>query len=191
VSAPVLLASASPRRRELLERAGVVIVVRAVEVDESARVGEAADDYLLRIVAAKLAAARALGEAAGAAAILVADTAVVLDGRILGKPTDDEDARGMVRALAGRRHRVATRYALARGADEASETVSTEVEFRTLDDGQVARYVATGEGRDKAGAYAIQGIGAMLVRRIDGSYTNVVGLPLCEVIEALERLGVR
>jgi septum formation protein len=184
------LASASPRRRELLGGIGIPLSVRSVDLDERSLQGESADDYLVRIVAAKLVAAQALTEAGSARAILVADTAVILGDRILGKPRDDDDARHMLRLLSGARHRVATRYALAAGDALVAETITTEVEFRVIDGALLERYVASGEGRDKAGAYAIQGIGSMLVRRIDGSYSNVVGLPVCEVVLALERLGL-
>jgi septum formation protein len=190
---PILLASASPRRRDLLERAGVPLEVRAVGVDEAPRDGEGWHAYVERVVQDKLAAAQRLPEALGAAAVLVADTVVVQHGAILGKPAGDAHARAMIAALAGARHEVATRFALgtADGQLLHAETVVTAVWFRPLDAAQVDRYVATGEGVDKAGAYAIQGVGAMLVQRIEGSYSNVVGLPLCEVVIALERLGIR
>jgi nucleoside triphosphate pyrophosphatase len=189
---PLLLASASPRRRELLERAGIALRVRPVDVEEAVLAGERWEAYLERIVDMKSQAAVALPEARSAAATLVADTVVVHEGAILGKPVDDDEARAMIAALGGARHEVATRFAL---ADEGGsrlhvETVITAVWFRPLDAAQVDRYVRTGEGRDKAGAYAIQGVGAMLVQRIEGSYSNVVGLPLCEVVLALERLGL-
>jgi septum formation protein len=118
--------------------------------------------------------------------VLVADTLVLVDGAVVGKPTDDGDARAILRALSGRAHEVWTRFALDRGE---AETVRTRVIFRALSDDAIARYVATGEGRDKAGSYAIQGLGAFAVSRIEGSYTNVVGLPACEVIDALLRAG--
>lgn len=180
---PLVLASASPRRRALLERVGVPLVVRPVDVDEAVRPGEGAYAYLERVVADKAAAAR---RAAPGGLMLVADTSVIVDGEVLGKPGDDDEARAMVGRLQGREHEVATRFAL---GDAHAETVRTRVWFRPLADPQIRRYVATGEGRDKAGAYGIQGVGAMLVSRIEGSYTNVVGLPLAEVIVALEGLG--
>jgi septum formation protein len=186
----LLLASGSPRRKELLERLAVPLRVQAVDVDESVRAGEQPADYLARIVDAKLSAALALPQAADCAAVLVADTAVVQQTRILGKPSDDSEALEMLRALAGARHQVCTRFAFrAQGNEQAAhgETVTTEVRFRELSDAQLERYVQTGEGRDKAGSYGVQGIGAFLVERVDGSYTNVVGLPLCEVVRALQR----
>ena len=180
---PLVLASASPRRRELLSRVGVPLVVRPVAVDEAVLTGEGPVDYLERVVAAKAEAARRFGTGA----TLVADTSVILDGEILGKPADDEEARSMIAQLAGREHEVATRFELSEG--QHAETVRTRVWFRPLSSAQIDRYVATGEGRDKAGAYGIQGVGAMLVTRVEGSYTNVVGLPLAEVVEALEARG--
>jgi septum formation protein len=181
---PLLLGSASPRRREILETLGVPLVVRALEVDERVVAGESAASYLERVVADKLAAAVRSPVARGG--VLVADTLVLVDGAVVGKPTDDGDARAILRALSGRAHEVWTRFALDRGE---AETVRTRVIFRALSDDAIARYVATGEGRDKAGSYAIQGLGAFAVSRIEGSYTNVVGLPACEVIDALLRAG--
>lgn len=191
---PLLLASGSPRRREILENLAVPLVVRAPVVDESTRDGESAEAYLVRVVEAKLEAARAaLGAADTAIAVLVADTSVVVDGEILGKPDDDAHARAMIARLAGRSHEVWTRFALGRrieGAPLRAETVRTRVTFRALTAARVEAYVATGEGKDKAGAYAVQGRGSALVARIEGSYTNVVGLPACEVAVALEEMGL-
>ncbi|XXY36028.1 Maf family protein [Sorangium sp. So ce260] len=201
---PLLLGSGSPRRREILTTLGLPLRVAAAEVDETGRPGEGAMAYLERVTLAKLAAARRLHQAAGTGAILVADTSVILDDSILGKPRDEADARAMLRALSGREHQVWTRFAIAAGgqADLApaavpgrvealhAETVVTRVRFRALDDDEVASYAATGEGLDKAGAYAIQGVGAFAVARIDGSYSNVVGLPACEVVAALRATGL-
>lgn len=183
---PLLLASASPRRRELLERAGVPVVVATLAIDEAVLEKEAPERYLERVVDDKLEAGWA--QIGGSPVVLVADTIVVCADRILGKPRDEEEARCTIAELAGRDHRVMTRFAWrAIAGQRDAQTVETRVWFRALDEAQIARYVAAGEGRDKAGAYAIQGIGAMLVARIDGSYTNVVGLPLAEVIGSLQR----
>jgi septum formation protein len=190
---PLLLGSASPRRQRLLATVGIPLLVAPVRVDESAAAGESPWAYLERIAAAKLAAvvARPRGPEG---ALLVADTDVICDGVVLGKPADEHDARAMLRQLSGRAHEVATRFAVAdASAPEARlvcETVTTTVHFRRLSEEHVRRYAATGEGRDKAGAYAIQGIGSFAVERIVGSYSNVVGLPVCEVVAALERLGL-
>lgn len=169
----------------------IPLVVRAVDVDEAVLDGEEAAAYLARVVEAKAEAAMGLATGESYAGILVADTVVLLDGEILGKPADDAASADMIRALAGRRHQVATRFALrTMGGARVVETVRTHVWFRELGPEQVARYVATGEGRDKAGAYGIQGIGALLVERIDGDYANVVGLPISAVVQAMERLGL-
>lgn len=193
-----MLGSASPRRRELLGLAQIPFALCPANADESARPGEAADRYLERIAGAKLEAVRAALSAAGAAqpihadAILVADTIVVgPDDRVLGKPRDDGDGRAMLEKLSGRTHTVRTRFLLgeAAGPPRHGETVVTEVTFRALSPGEIAAYVASGEGRDKAGGYAVQGGGAAFTVRIHGSYTNVVGLPLCEVQAALRALG--
>ncbi len=193
---PLLLASASPRRRDLLASLGIPIVVRATSVDESVLSAELPEAYVARVVSAKLGAALrevgARGEMGLYGAVLAADTAVVLDGDVLGKPFDDDHASQMLLALAGREHIVATCFAVAScdGARMRTRTISTKVAFRPLDAGEIARYVATGEGRDKAGSYAIQGLGGFAVARIVGSYSNVVGLPQCEVVEALLAEGL-
>jgi septum formation protein len=191
---PLLLGSASPRRREILATLGIPVRFAAADVDETPLTRETPLAYLERVTSAKLAAVARLPAAEGAGALLVADTTVILDDRILGKPADEADARAMLRALAGRAHRVSTCFALAGppGGEPAehTETVTSRVVFRDLDDEEIALYAATGEGRDKAGAYAIQGIGAFAVARVEGSYSNVVGLPACEVIAALRATGL-
>ena len=191
---PLLLGSASPRRREILATLGLPLVVLPAVVDESVLPGEEALPYLERIASLKLAATGARPEAKQAGAILVADTTVILDGRILGKPADEAEARSMLRALAGRAHQVSTRFAIS-GPEAPTralheETVSTVVVFRALDDAEIEGYAATGEGLDKAGAYAVQGLGSFAVARLEGSYANVVGLPACEVVTALQRVGL-
>ena len=193
---PLLLASRSPRRRALLEQVGIPVVVRPVEVDESVHSMEGPDDYLIRVVSTKLASAFATAHeppADACAAVLVADTAVVVDDAILGKPSSELDAREMIAELSGREHRVMTRFAirsLLESQVEHAETVSTRVWFRQLDDAEIDHYVTTGEGADKAGAYAIQGIGAALVSGIAGDYANVVGLPVAAVVVALRQLDL-
>lgn len=191
---PLLLGSASPRRREILQTLGIPVRVAPAHVAEEVRPAEPADAYLGRITQDKLAAAARGAELAGAGGLLVADTAVLVDGAILGKPEDEAHAREMLRRLAGRVHEVWTRFALARPEEPAralaAETVRTRVELRALAEGEIARYAASGEGLDKAGAYAIQGLGSFAVARIEGSYTNVVGLPACEVVSALLRTGL-
>jgi septum formation protein len=192
-ASPLVLGSASPRRRDLLATAGIPFAVRAASADESAREGEAPERYLERVVLAKLDAVRAL-ELGPAAGVLVADTIVVApDGAVLGKPADEPEGRAMIERLSGATHTVRTRFVLAgalpHGAPVHAETVTTRVTFRTVSAVEVHAYVASGEGKDKAGGYAAQGRAAVFVERIDGSYTNVVGLPLCEVVVALRALG--
>lgn len=197
----LLLASASPRRRDLLASLGLRFEVRAVEANESALSGERAGAYLTRVVEAKMTLAREVAMARGARAVLVADTTVVLEGAMLAKPASPEENVAMVRSLAGRKHRVMTRFAVERlpGKHDAAgvsavnswaETVTTSVRFRALSADEIKGYVATGEGLDKAGGYAIQGVGGFMVESIEGSYSNVVGLPVCEVVRALVRTGV-
>ena len=192
---PIVLGSASPRRRELLGLARIPFVVCPANADESIRPGETPDRYLERIAGAKLEAVRLAlegGLALHADAILVADTVVVgPDGRVLGKPRDDDDGRAMLEQLSGRTHTVRTRFLLGEkaGPPVHGDTVVTEVTFRSLLAGEIARYVESQEGRDKAGGYAVQGGAAAFTARIHGSYTNVVGLPLCEVQTALRAIG--
>lgn len=178
-----VLASASPRRRDLLGWAGLSFDVRPTDVDESWIPGEPPADAAERL-------ARAKAEAAGGPA-LAADTVVHLDGRPFGKPEDDAEATGFLRALSGRWHQVTTGIA-ARGPDGAitSARVTTEVRFRALSDGEIAAYVQTGEPHDKAGAYGIQGIGGALVAELRGSWTNVMGLPVEETLALLRRAGL-
>jgi septum formation protein len=197
-SKPLLLGSASPRRKALLETLGIPLVVIAVDADERRREGEMADAYLERVTLDKLERACADARAASASAVLVADTVVLGDDEILGKPSGAADAIAMLTRLSGRAHEVRTRFQLGRpnGATPPfvttlhAETVSTRVHFRTLEGDEIARYVATGEGMDKAGSYAVQGIGSFAVQRIEGSYANVVGLPVCEVVVALKHAGI-
>lgn len=181
----IVLASASPRRRELLASIGIEVDVRPMSVDESVHAGERADDYVLRVARAKRDAALLETEAP----VLAGDTSVVLDGVVLGKPESDAHALAMLTGLAGRAHQVMTAVAVGYGEARAEVLVTTEVEFRDASREELERYVRTGEGRDKAGAYAIQGIGAGLVRGIRGSYGAVVGLPQVETIDLLQRIG--
>lgn len=191
---PLLLGSGSPRRREMMERIGVPLVVRPAGADEAVQGGESPAAYLERITQAKLDAVRAIPRLGPEIAVLVADTIVVLPGGgVLGKPADDGEARSMIERLAGVTHEVSTRFALAEidsGAPIAhAETITTRVSFRAISRDEALGYVATGEGQDKAGAYAVQGRAAAFIERIEGSYTGVVGLPLCEVVVALRGLG--
>jgi septum formation protein len=194
-AAPLGLGSASPRRKDLLDRLGIPLFVVSVDVDERRAPGESPSRYLERVTRAKLERVAADERASVASVILTADTIVLLDDEILGKPEDSSRAQEMLSRLSGRAHEVRTRFALGwpKGSGTTdpihAETVSTRVEFRALDEEEIMRYVASGEGADKAGAYAIQGIGSFAVSRIEGSYSNVVGLPVCEVVLALQHHG--
>ncbi|MBN1209602.1 MAG: septum formation inhibitor Maf [Myxococcaceae bacterium] len=183
---PLVLASASPRRRELLSQLGLRFTVSAADLDETPLAGEAADAYVLRLARAK---ARAVAERHPGAWVLAADTTVVLGAELLGKPSGPAEAQEMLGRLSGRTHAVYTGVALAGRADSAT-VVRTGVTFRALSAGEIDWYVGTGEPLDKAGAYAIQGRGGFLVAAVEGSPTNVIGLPLGETLELLTRAGV-
>lgn len=185
--AEIVLASASPRRRELLAVLGIRPRVEPVGVDESVRDGEAPRDYVVRLAREKAAAAAAHRPDA---IVIAADTAVVLDGEIYGKPADAADFRRMMAALGGRCHEVYTGVGIAHGGRTAVATSVSRVCLRALSAEETERYWATGEPRDKAGGYAIQGIGSMFVTELHGSYSGVVGLPLCETAELLADAGV-
>jgi septum formation protein len=192
----LVLGSASPRRREILDRVGIPHRVVVGSADETVLAGEAPAAYLERIALCKLhAVSKALAPELGEKrpAILVADTSVILGQDILGKPEDLADARRMVARLSGRTHEVHTRFAIGSSSSTAplyAETVVTRVTFRELEPAEIDAYASSGEGTDKAGGYAVQGVASGFVTRIDGSYTNVVGLPAAEVIVALRRLGI-
>lgn len=191
----LVLASASPRRADLLRAAGFTFDVLPVDVDERVRTGESPRDYVRRLAEEKSAAAwdlvvRLTASAEATAVkkpdateniILGADTAVVVDGDILGKPRDDREAAAMLRQLSGRRHDVLTGVSLRSRHGERGFIAGTGVYMMELRDEDIAWYVASGEGRDKAGAYAIQGLASRFIPRIDGSYANVVGLPVADV----------
>ena len=191
----LVLASGSPRRAELLRAAGFVFETRVAEVDERVQPGETPAAYVRRLAAVKSSAVLALLDAparnvAADARTLVlgADTAVVIDNQILGKPRDDVHAASMLRLLSGRSHQVMTGVSLRNGACEVGRVEVTRVEFAALADDEIAWYVKSGEGHDKAGGYAIQGLASRFIPRIDGSYSNVVGLPVTAVVELLEVL---
>jgi len=178
----LILASTSPRRAELLKSAGLAFEVVRPDADEKLRTGETPVEYAVRTAREK---AESLSVPPNTV-LLGADTVVAIEGQILGKPADDNDARAMLRLLSGKMHEVITGVCLRSSEKSVCFHVATAVLFRALSEEEISAYVATGDPLDKAGAYAIQNGAAGMVRRIDGSYSNVVGLPLCEVIEALE-----
>jgi septum formation protein len=185
----VVLASASPRRHELLTQIGVRFSVRVPDIDESPRPDEAPTDYVRRLASAK--AAEVAGDSCDSGELVIAaDTTVDLGAQILGKPLDDGDAAAMLRSLSGRTHQVHTGVAVRRGAQELVEVCTTSVTFVALDDTMIDWYVSTGEPIGKAGSYALQGAGGALVRDVSGSVSNVIGLPLHLVIDLARRSGV-
>ncbi len=177
----LVLASASPRRRELLESLGLVFTIQVPEIDETPEANEAPRAYVERLAQEKAAAILADADTL----LIAADTIVVQKGAILGKPENEADAFSMLSNLSGRTHEVITGVCVQKGERIVLFSVSTEVVFRELEKSEIAAYIASGDPMDKAGAYAIQGGAAHMVRAIKGSYTNVVGLPLCEVHEVL------
>ena len=182
----LVLASASPRRAELLRAAGFAFETSAVDLDESLRQGEPPADYVRRLAAEKSAAAKP--HFPDGTVILGADTAVVVDGEVLGKPRDNADAERMLRRLSGRRHEVMTGVSVRKGETEIGRVETTGMHCAVLSDAEISSYVASGEGQDKAGGYALQGWASRFVLRIDGSYSNVVGLPMACVCELLRTL---
>ncbi len=181
----IVLASKSPRRAELLAAAGFEFSVRAADIDETPLPAEQPRDHVLRLALEKAAAV----SADGLETVLAADTIVVLNGEILGKPRDRADAVRMLTALSGRRHEVVTGVCLRRGGQTIVEASSTTVWFMKMTPGEIEWYVDSGEPMDKAGAYGIQGLASRFVTRIEGSYSNVVGLPVDLVQRMLRELG--
>ncbi len=184
------LASASPRRRELLTQIGVAFVTRVQPIDETPLPAEAPAAYVERLALAKAQAVFATLEDRHDAVVLGSDTAVVLDGRILGKPVDREDALSTLAALSGREHQVLTAVALVSATRAEARVVTSTVRFKPLTQTQIEAYWATGEPCDKAGSYGIQGLAAVFVSQMQGSYSAVVGLPLCETAELLAQFAI-
>lgn len=183
----VILASSSPRRRQLLQLIGIQHEVQASEIEERMEVGELPEQYAERLARSK---AATIAEREPSALVLAADTIVVIDDLVLEKPIDFGDAERMIRMLSGRSHTVMTAVAVSLDGRIASGVEIVDVTFLPLDDEDIRRYVATGEPMDKAGAYGIQGYGATLVRRIDGDYFAVMGLSLVRLVALLREIGV-
>jgi septum formation protein len=182
----LVLASASPRRAALLTQLGIAFVVKPTDVDETRLPDEPIDVMVRRLALAKASAA-AHGEALP---VLGADTAVTLDGEMLGKPTDRTEGIGMLKRLSARTHDVLTAIAVVRGTRAESRVSRSRVTFRAIDAAEAARYWESGEASDKAGGYGIQGIGGIFAERIEGSYSGIVGLPLAETDALLQAFGV-
>lgn len=185
----LILASASPRRADLLREAGFDVEVQPANINEDVISGEPPEVYVRRVAEAK---GRAISEGAPGRYVLAADTAVVVDGQILGKPASPEDAGQMLRALSGRSHLVISGVCLMKEGQAVAETevAVTVVEFAELTPAEVEWYVASGESMDKAGGYGIQGLASRFVTRIDGSYSNVVGLPIAVVYRMCTKAGL-
>jgi septum formation protein len=185
----IILASTSPRRKELLQSVGIQFEIVAPSSDESLLGSENPKVYVLRLASEKALSVSLNLE--GDFLVIGADTIVVVDNEILGKPSNEEEARAMLSKISGREHNVLTAFCIAQPKNNVlhSEVVDTKVRVKTLEPQEIQGYIKTGEPMDKAGAYGIQGIGAFMIRGISGSYTNVVGLPIVEVLEALNKLG--
>lgn len=190
MTASIYLASTSPRRQELLRQIGIEFIQIPLDVDERQMSQESADTYVRRLALLKAREGLITLVPTDTRPVLGADTIVVLDGRIFGKPADEAEAKNMLKALSGRRHQVMTAIALVTHEKEEVLLRSTDVIFRLLSDEDVNAYCQTGEFYDKAGAYALQGKGALFVEHIEGSYSGVVGLPLMETADVLARFGV-
>lgn len=183
----LVLASESPRRAEILRQAGIPFEVRAAPVDETPLAGEHPEDYVRRLAERKALAVPAADDEI----VLGADTTVVIDGEMLGKPADAADARRMLAALAGRAHEVLTGVALRQGQSVTRDWASTRVSFAPMSESEIEDYVASGEPMDKAGAYAIQGLASKFIERIEGCYFNVVGLPVAMVYRKLSGISAQ
>ncbi|AZF14408.1 nucleoside triphosphate pyrophosphatase [Pseudomonas sp. R3-18-08] len=184
------LASGSPRRRELLTQIGVPFTVVSAAIDETPLIDETPVAYVERLARSKAAAGLAVLEHSAGICVLGADTAVIVDGKILGKPVDQTDALAMLMALAGREHEVLTAIAVTDGQRCETRCVSSRVGFREISVQEATTYWHSGEPQDKAGGYAIQGLGSVFVSGLNGSYSAVVGLPVCETAQLLGQFGI-
>lgn len=193
MTARIYLASRSPRRGELLRQIGVDFEVLPADVDESVRDGEAPEHYVLRLAREKARVCTHNIRAGGRPMrpVLAADTTVCADGEILGKPESDDDAMAMLQRMSDRWHTVLTAVAMAHDDRVEVALSSTQVEMAPLSMAEIAAYVASGEPRDKAGSYGIQGLAGTFIRRIEGSYSGVMGLPLYETAQLLKKFGIR
>lgn len=187
----IILASASPRRQELLSSVGIKFRVEPSNVDEEPIVDESPQEHVSRLASAKAKEVAGRVKQGDEVWVLGADTIVIIDGELLGKPEGRVEALHMLKKLSGRMHKVITGYSIYNPSrdEEIKRAVETTVKFKDLTDDEITGYVASGEPMDKAGAYAIQGLGAFMVEEIKGSYSNVVGLPVCQVVNDLEEAG--
>ena len=189
--AQIILASASPRRRQLLEQIGVTAVVQSVDIDETQKQNEAVMDYVQRLAMEKAQIGFETIENKQKLPVLGSDTIVVVDGTVLGKPKDRQQAKNMLQLLSGKKHTVHTSVAIVTYKEKLIATSSTQVQFKALDEQEIDDYVATGEADDKAGSYAIQGRAAQFINNINGSFSGVMGLPLYETVQLLNQCGIK
>jgi nucleoside triphosphate pyrophosphatase len=185
---PMILASSSPRRAELLRASGISFRVQSANVDEAVQVGESSHEYVTRLAREKAAAVSQL--CSERAIVLGADTIVVVENELIGKPVDENDASRMLRMLSGKWHEVLTGVALITPSEMSTDSATTRVKFASMSDQEIEWYVSSGEPADKAGAYAIQGLASRFVERIEGSYSNVVGLPVETVWKMVKSMGL-
>ena len=184
----LILASQSPRRRELLAMVGLEFTIMTADIDETMDSALSVEDAVAQVCGKK---AAAVGASHPDDLIIAADTIVVVDGRVLGKPHTEDEARAMLRLLSGRHHTVMTAYCLWQNGQADTHVEQTHLKFRNLSDEEIDAYVATGSPMDKAGAYGIQDQAAIFVESLDGDYYNVMGLPLCSLVQDLRKRGVR
>lgn len=183
----IILASGSPRRRDFIKSLGLDFEIIVPNIDESPLVGEKPKDLVLRLSSLK---AKEINKTNHDAVIIAADTIVVLNGEILGKPLNRKDAFNMLKKLSGKTHQVITGYAIAQGTQIYQGCEITDVTFSTLDDELIENYIKTGESDDKSGSYAVQGIASMFIEKVNGSVSSVVGLPICQVRQILSKFGI-
>ena len=189
-SAQIILASASPRRRELLEQIGISAIVQAVDIDESKKSDESVIQYVQRLAMEKAESGFSTIKNPQKLPVLGSDTIVEIDGIVLGKPRHRQQAKEMLQQLSAQKHTVHTSVAIVTVENKIIDTSSTEVYFNKLDEQEIDNYVATGEADDKAGSYAIQGLAAQFVKNINGSFSGVMGLPLFETVQLLKQCGI-
>ena len=189
-SAQIILASASPRRRELLEQIGVRVIVQSVDIDESRKQDEPVKEYVQRLAMEKAERGFATIDNIQKLPVLGSDTIVEIGGTVLGKPENRQQAIEMLKQLSGQKHAVHTSVAIVTEDEKIIDTSSSQVLFNKLEQQEIEDYVATGEADDKAGSYAIQGLAAQFVKNINGSFSGVMGLPLFETVQLLKRCGI-
>ena len=189
-SAQIILASASPRRRELLAQIGIEAKVQSVDIDETQKNGESVMDFVERLALEKAQCGFDTIDNEEELPVLGSDTIVEIDGEVLGKPENSQHAKTMLQQLSGQKHTVHTSVAIVTKDKTVLDTNSSQVYFKALDDDEIDSYIATGESDDKAGAYAIQGIAAQFVEKLNGSFSGVMGLPLYETVRLLKQCGV-